>query len=177
MVRVRFLFLLLLAVVAASCTGTGPGQEARNLPDTPENRAVAAKRYLEAMPPKEMLQGVANRIVPSLPEKERKPFMAVMNSETVEQAAYRITLDSLVKNFTVGELNAMVAFYGSPEGQSAYRKFDVHMRETIPRIQQEVKKALEVAAKQPEGGGVTEPKGQAQEPESTEPKTPASKNK
>ena len=63
----------------------------------------------------------------------------------------------MVKNFTVGELKALVAFYGSPEGRSANEKFPTYMRETIPQIQQEVKKAMEVAQKPPETKAKPEP--------------------
>jgi hypothetical protein len=176
MIRVRCLILILVAVLAAACADTGPGQSTKNLPDNPENRAVVAKRYLEAMPPKEMLQGVAARIVPNLPEKDRKAFMEVMTSEAIEKAAYRITLDSLVKHFTVAELNAMVAFYGSPDGKSAYKKFDAHMKDTIPQIQQEVRKAAEAAQKQAEPQEQPKPKAQPEAPGPKEQKSPPSKN-
>ena len=57
-------------------------------------------------------------------------------------------MEGLVKNFTVGELNAMTAFYGSPEGQSASKKFGPYMAGIMPQIQQEVKKAMDEKQKQ-----------------------------
>ena len=94
----RYLLVFLLVVIAAACADT---QSAKSLPDNPENRTVMAKRYLEVMPPKELLEGVAKRVSPTLPEANRKSFSEVMNSPEIEQATYRIMLDSLVKNFTV----------------------------------------------------------------------------
>ena len=76
-----------------------------------------------------------------------------MESADLEKAASRITLEGLVKNFTVGELNAMTAFYGSPEGKSASKKFGPYMMGVMPQIQQEVKKAMDEKQK-------LEPKGQ-----------------
>lgn len=150
MIGIRYLLVVVLMVMASACSDTGPGQPAKLLPDNPENRTTLAKKYLEIMKPKEMLQSVAGRVGPRLPEKDRKSFTDIMNSPEIEKAAYRITLDGLVKHFTVGELNAMLAFYGSPEGQSAAKKYSGYVGEIMPQIQQEVKKAVEAAQKQEE---------------------------
>jgi Uncharacterized protein conserved in bacteria (DUF2059) len=144
----RYLLVILVMVMASACSDTRPGQSAKSLPDNPENRTVLAKQYLEIMKPKDMLQSVAGRVVPRLPEKDRKPFTDIMNSPAIEESAYRITLDGLVKHFTVGELNAMLAFYGSPDGQSASKKYGSYLGEIMPQIQQEVKKAVAEVEKQ-----------------------------
>jgi hypothetical protein len=171
MTRVRYLIVILVAVMAGACSDIKQDQSARSLPDNQENRTVVAKRYLEVMPPKEMLQGVATRVEPNLPEKDRKVFMEVMNSQDIEKAAYRLTLDALVKHFTVAELNAMLAFYGSPDGQSASKKFDTYMRELIPQIQLEVKKAITMKEAQQQ----QEQKAQPAPPEQKEKKAPQGK--
>ena len=174
MARVKSLILILLIAMTAACT-----QSASSLPDNPENRTTLAKKYLEVMPPKEMLQGVANKVAPSLSEENRKVFTEVMNREDIQKAAYRIMLDSLVKNFTVAELNAMVAFYGSPDGQSAWKKFSPYMDEIMPQIQQEVRKAIAEAKKQTETkepatpqpqSAPAAPKEQSEQKEPTKPK-------
>jgi hypothetical protein len=164
MTSVRYLLVLVLVVLASACSDKRQDQSAKALPDNPENRTVVAKRYLEVMPPKEMLHEVANRVAPTLPEKNRKIFMDVMNSTGIEQTADRITLDGLVKYFTVDDLNAMVAFYGSPAGKSAYKKFSPYMGEIMPQIQQEVKKAVVEAQKQQEPKEPQAPKPQAETP-------------
>ena len=170
--RVKFLILILLVAMTAACT-----QSPQSLPDNPENRTTVAKKYLEVMPPKELLQGVASRVAPTLPEDNRKVFMEVMNREDIQKAAYRIMLDSLVKNFTVAELNAMLAFYGSPEGQSAWKKFSPYMNEIMPPIQQEVRKAIAEANKQPETKEPAAPQPQTGPPAAKEQKAPPSKKK
>jgi hypothetical protein len=136
-------------LMASACTDTG---QVKSLPDNPENRTAAAKRSLEAMPPKELLQGMATRFAPNLPEKDRKAFLEVMDSADLEKAATRIMEEGMAKNFTVGELNAMAAFYGSPDGKSAAKKFGPYMAGVMPQIQQEVKKAMDEKQK-------LEPKG------------------
>ena len=173
--RVRNFMVIGLLLMASACADTG---QVKSLPDNPENRTAAAERYLKAMPPKEMLQGLATRVSPNLPEKDRKAFVEVMRSADLEKAASRITMEGLVKNFTVGELNAMTAFYGSPEGQSASKKFGPYMVGIMPQIQQEVKKAMDAKPKEPEAKGQPEPKGQtgSGSPKGTQPQgTPAPK--
>lgn len=142
--RVTSLILILFVAITAACT-----QSAQSLPDNPENRTTLAKRYLEVMPPKELLEGVAKRVMPTLPEANRKIFTEVMASSEIEKIAYRTMLDTLVKNFTVPELDAMLAFYGSPAGQSAWKKFSPYMEEIMPPIQQEVRRTVAEAQKQP----------------------------
>ena len=160
--RVRYFMVIGLVLLASACSETG---QVKSLPDTPENRTAVAKKFMEAMPPKDMLNGLASRVAPNLPEKDRKAFVEVMHSPAIETAAFRISMEGLVKEFTVGELNAMVAFYGSPEGQSAYKKFGPYMAAIMPQIQQEVKKAMEEKQK-------LEPKGQ---PEAAPKASPAPK--
>ena len=143
-----------LILMASACADTG---QVKSLPDTPENRTAAAKRFVEAMPPKELLQGMAARFAPNLPEKDRAAFVEVLNSPDMEKTAIRITTEALVKNFTLGELNAMVAFYGSPEGKSAAQKFGPYMMGIMPQIQQEVKKAMDERQKQAGSKGQPEP--------------------
>jgi hypothetical protein len=143
--RVKYLMVIGLVLMASACSDT---KQAKSLPDNPENRTEAAKRCLEALPAKDMLQGLTSRVAPNMPEKDRKVFVEVMSSADMEKAASSIMMEGLVKNFTVGELNAMTTFYGSPEGQSAYKKFGPYMAGIMPQIQQEVKKAMEEKQKQ-----------------------------
>jgi hypothetical protein len=170
MIGKRYLLVILVMVMASACSDTRPGQSAKSLPDNPENRAVVAKQYLEIMKPKEMLQSVAGRVVPRLPEQDRKSFTDIMNSPDIEKAAYRITLDGLVKHFTVGELNAMLVFYGSPDGQSAAKKYGSYLGEIMPQIQQEVKKAVEEVQKQQDPKKPAIPSPQTGSPAPKEPK-------
>jgi hypothetical protein len=172
MIGKRSIIVMVIMVMASACSDSRPGQSAKSLPDNPENRTVLAKQYLEIMKPKDMLHSVAGRVTPRLPEKDRKPFTDIMNSPAIEKSAYRITLDGLVKHFTVGELNAMLAFYGSPDGQSAAKKYGSYVGEIMPQIQQEVKKAVEEAEKQAGPQKPTEPQKPAMPTPQTAPAAP-----
>ena len=143
--RLRNLLVVGLLLMVSACSDTG---QVKSLPDNPENRVAAAKRYMEAMPPKDMLQGLASRIAPNMPEKDRAAFLEVMGSADLEKATSRIMEEGLAKNFTVGELTVMTAFYGSPEGKSAAKKFGPYMAGIMPQIQQEIKKGMDEKLKQ-----------------------------
>lgn len=165
MTIVRYLIVIFLVMMVSACSDAKQGQSAKSLPDNPEHRTTVANRYLEAMPTKDMLRAIASRAVHRFPEKDRKPFMEIMESPDIEKEANRLMLDGLVKNFTVGELNAMVIFYGSPEGQSALKKFGPFMAAVMPQIQEKVKEGLAetqkptVSKEQPRPQAPPEPPG------------------
>jgi hypothetical protein len=176
MVFIKGYVVILLMVIISACSDTGLKQPANSLPDNQENRIVLAKRFLEIMSSKEMLQNIEMRVIKRLSEQDAKIFKEVIDSNDIEKAAYQITLDGLIKHFTTGELNSMLAFYGSPEGRSAYLKFNAYMTDIMPQIQEQVKKAYEEAQKkqkpqeQQKSQEQQKPKAQMQPPESGEPK-------
>jgi hypothetical protein len=71
-----------------------------------------------------------------------------MYSKALEEVMNRFELDRMVNKFTLNELQALVTYYGSPEGKSAQEKLGSLMMEVMTQVQQEVKKAMEVAKKQ-----------------------------
>jgi hypothetical protein len=170
MTAVRYLILIFFVMMVSACSDAKQGQSVKSLPDNPENRTTVAKRYLEVMPTKDMLRAIASRAVQGFPEKDRQPFMEIMESPDIEKEANRLMLDGLVKHFTVGELNTMVTFYGSPEGQSAIKKFGPLMAEVMPQIQQKVKNGLAETQKPPESKEQPKPQAPPEPPGKKEPK-------
>lgn len=170
MLRMKSLLLLLVLLVAAACTeqkAPQPAAAPAPVADNEENRQAAAKQYLEVAPPQELLTEISEKVVKMLPEKSQKVFLEVMKSKSLQDATYNITLKALVKHFTVNELKAQTAFYGSPEGKSIHKKFGEYMVDIMPQVNQEVIAALQKAKQEPEG--TQEPQGQVKP---AEPKTP-----
>ncbi len=122
MTRYKYLVVLVLLVIASACSEAKQDHPTQSLPDTPENRTVLAKRYLAISPPGELMHGAADIAVKSFPEQDRKIFLDVMYSKSLEETMYRFELDSMVKKFTLNELQALVTYYGSPGGKSAQEK-------------------------------------------------------
>ena len=144
-----FLTVLIMALAAACGESKQPGSQPA-VADNEANRTAAAKKYLEAMPPADLLGDMAAKIAPNLPEQNRKQFTDLLLSKEMQDKVYPICLEALVKHFTVGELNALTAFFGSPEGKAASKKFGVYMAEVIPKINQDVRTAMEkVIEKEP----------------------------
>jgi hypothetical protein len=165
MTAVRYFIVIFLVMMVSACSDASQGQSAKSLPDNPENRTKMANRYLEVMPTKIMLRGIARREAHRFPEKDRQPFMEIMESPDIEKETNHLMLEGLVKNFTVGELKAMVTFYADPDGQSALKKFGPFMAGVMPQIQEKVEKDLaetrktSVSKKEPKPQAPPEPPG------------------
>jgi len=134
--------LVLICLSALACPAAAQTKPAASVADTPANRLAAAEKYLKAVPPMEMVKESVDQLAARLPEDRREEFRQalakVLGSERIE----KITLDAIVKHFTVREINALAAFYGSPEGRSIGKKFSAYMADVMPSIQEELSKVL-----------------------------------
>jgi len=133
-------------ILLAAWVSLAPGHlfpQNTNAPDTPATRMAAAKRYLAAVPVGDTVTDTVNRVAGEVPEERRAAFkkalVKVVSAERLEQ----ITLEALVKHFTAREIDALTAFYGSPEGRSITRKFGAYLADVMPAIQEELGKAIE----------------------------------
>jgi hypothetical protein len=121
---------------------------AQSPPDTPANRLAAAKRYLQAVPPAETVGETLDRVVEQVPEARRAEFRKALAKQVSLDRIAKITLDAVVKHFTVREIEALTAFYGSPEGKSINQKFGAYMADVMPAIQSELAGAIEEIQKE-----------------------------
>ena len=106
--------------------------------DTKEARIQAAERYLAAVPISQLLEDTFREMSKSLPEAIREGFIAQMRIVVRADILEAATRASLVRHFTVDELNAMTEFYSSPHGASAMRKFGAYMADVMPAVQEEM---------------------------------------
>ena len=106
--------------------------------DTKEARIQAAERYLAAVPISQLLEDTFREMSKSLPEAIREGFIAQMRIVVRADILEAATRASLVRHFTVDELNAMAEFYSSPHGASAMRKFGAYMADVMPAVQEEM---------------------------------------
>ena len=128
------LTLIVLALLI-SCV---PGFSA---PDTPETRRKEAERYLQATPPKALLEDMADKMAANLPPDQRDQVISFLNSQLDIAALTKAMIDSMVKHFTTEELKALADFYGSPVGKSAMQKFGAYMADIMPTLEAEIIKA------------------------------------
>jgi hypothetical protein len=145
MIRGKWVLALLVLILAVGCSEPkSPGTTS----DTPENRKLAAERYLKVVPPRDLLRNLAANMARRLPPARRRLFMEAISDKELEQAASRIILAALVEHFTAQELNALTAFYSSPEGKSIRPKFGPYMGDIMPQIGAEIRKVLLVKEEQ-----------------------------
>ena len=111
---------------------------ASTIPDTYGNRLVAAEKYLAVAPMKDMMRDMIVETAKNLPENIRQPYIQYMTKFIRVEVMERAALASMARHFTVKELDALAAFYGSSEGRSAMKKFGVYMADVMPVIQQEI---------------------------------------
>lgn len=138
----RILLLVLLPV----CLSAAP-TAAEDRPDTPENRVAAAKTYLELVPVERMAENVARNIMLIIPEEKRELFRKGVSEGLTEAGIEDIMVKIVAKHFSTSEIDAMTAFYGSPEGRAIERKLpgytaDISLH-VIPIIRQSVTEVME----------------------------------
>ena len=102
--------------------------------DSREGRALAAERYLNAVPISQLLEDTFREMSKSLPEALREGFVKQMRMVVRADLLEEATRASLIRHFTVDELNAMAEFYSSPHGASAMRKFGAYMADVLSLI-------------------------------------------
>ena len=132
-----FWWLIVVAIV-----GVQPAL-AESIPDTQANRRAAAVLYLQAVPLKRVVDDMVVEIAAQLPEDQRDEFVDIMTNTIQWDVVEKATLASMVRHFTVQELNALADFQGSPEGQSVMKKFGAYMADAMPVLQQELVRALQ----------------------------------
>ncbi len=109
--------------------------------DTPEARREAAKVYLKVMPLDKTLEQVSASVLAQLPAQARaeaKETLAAINPAPLEA----IIMDAMIQTFTLDEINAMRAFYASPEGRSILKKMPQFTNAYMPKMMEEVQRIV-----------------------------------
>lgn len=76
------------------------------------------------------VQNMANR----LPLAEREDFMKYVQVRLSYDKIEELSVQTMAKMFTVPELKAMIAYYGSPEGKSADAKVPAYRAVIVPEV-------------------------------------------
>jgi hypothetical protein len=119
--------------------------------DSPSNREIEADRYLQAAPPKELVENMAEQMANNLAPSERRIFKGLIMEHVDLVALNAAFKKALVENFTAEELSALADFYGSEVGKSAMKKFGTYMADVMPSIDIEMTKAYTKVSRELEG--------------------------
>ncbi len=136
----------LLAVALALCLSAG--SPALALDDTPANRAAEADLYLQAVPPRSLLNDMTEKMAATMPENQRASFKTLMNQNLDIDMLANVMRTAMIKNFTTDELKALADFYGSPVGKSALAKMGAYMADAMGPMMNELKRAVAVTQEQ-----------------------------
>ncbi len=133
---------------ALLCLTCSFGIAAQSPADTEQNRIAATERYLTIMPMEDMIADMTQEMVKTMPAEAREPFSRMMLEEVRLDVLEQAAKDSMVKHFTVTEINALADFYESPTGYSVMKKMGVYTADVMPVIQQEVMRAVQNLSQQ-----------------------------
>jgi hypothetical protein len=123
--------LLLLPLLAAS---------AADVDDTPYTRMAAAQKYLAATDFANLMDAGIRVGLQGAPDDKKEELFAMTKRHLDYERVTNLALAAMVKNFTTKELNALAAFYGSPEGKSALAKYPAYMSDVMPALMAEVQR-------------------------------------
>ena len=115
---------------------------AADVDDTPGSRMAAAQKYLVALDFAKLMDGALRAGLQGAPEDKKEELFALAKRHLDYERVSELMVAAMVKNFTTKEINAMVVFYGSPEGQSALAKMPAYMGDVMPVIQSEVQRTV-----------------------------------
>lgn len=113
--------------------------------DNHDSRVQAATRYLEVVSMRDLMADMVREGAKNVPPESRQAYIDFMTNTIRVEVLEKAALESMVRHFTAGELNALADFYGSKEGRSAMKKFGVYMADVMPVIQREMIRAIQQA--------------------------------
>jgi rhodanese-related sulfurtransferase len=135
-------FVISLIILSVGAVVSNPGM----LPDTREERLAAAEQYLKHVNIQNFLADAVANFTQELPEERREELKNFIMKEVRLEVVEIAIKTSLVKYFTAAEIEAMIDFYKSPEGQSIMYKFAPYAAEVRPPIEEEILRVLSLVS-------------------------------
>lgn len=134
----RFLLLIALSFLVVS-----PALAQEEKADaTYDRRVELAKEMHEIWPVRLKVEKALDRAAHRVPLQKRAAFKSAMRHAIKYELLEEDSINAMVKTFTVEELEAMVAFYGSPNGRSISAKIESYQNEISPSFTRMMDKAL-----------------------------------
>lgn len=127
------------------CTGVDTSLHGAG--DTPPLRAAAARRYIHTYSIKDAMGGMVDSMAVQIPEARRKAFIDLMTNGVNYDALNTLMCNAVAKHFTVEEIAALTAFYGSPAGRAAMQKYGPYMTDLMPGLMLEMQRAAALSAR------------------------------
>jgi hypothetical protein len=111
-------------------------------PEILEKKVALARKMHEINPTRDQVDSAISRASFSLPENQRQPFVAAMQTVLNYNAIERISIDAMVDVYSLKELESMVEYYSKPEAQSASKKLQEWAGQVQPEVTRMIDKAI-----------------------------------
>ncbi len=105
-------------------------------------KIALAKKIHQIRPTRVQVDSAVKRASLSLPERDRGNFVNAMKSVLNYNAIEKISIDAMVRTYTLVELTSMEEYYSKPEAKSATQKTLFWASEVQPEIVRMIDKAM-----------------------------------
>ncbi len=107
-------------------------------PDTEETRRAAVQVYLKIVPVSDLLDDISTKMAAQMQPTQAQMFKTLMKESFDVKALEEAMQNSMVKRFTLAEIQALSNFYSTAAGKSVMRKMGDYMSDVMPTIQQQI---------------------------------------
>lgn len=133
--------LLVLALLAPFALSPGYAGEGRSADDLQE-RIKFATEFHDVRPIRDVINRDVQRYAEQLPEADRENFMRYVQLRIDYVKIEELSIQAMAEIYTVPEMKAMIAYFGSPEGKSAEAKGPDYISKIAPEISRAIDAAL-----------------------------------
>jgi len=109
---------------------------------TLEQRTALAEKMHVIRPLDLQIERSIGQLAERYPPDVRAKFVRKMNEVFNKEEIEKVSVKAMAETFSVTELEAMVAYYGSDEGQSAQEKMIVYQSLVQPELRRKIDQAL-----------------------------------
>lgn len=111
-------------------------------PATYEARMELAEDMHEIRSTRAQIDQALLQVAGNLPPQEKKAFIQSMQIMLDYEELESLSIKTMAKTFTLEELQAMVNYYASAEGQQAEERYDIYEKKMRPEIVKMIDEAL-----------------------------------
>jgi hypothetical protein len=107
-------------------------------------KLTLAQKYADLMPVDEQIVSTIDALAVQIPLDQRTVFRSIMERTIKVDRLESVSQMALVEIFSVEELEALVGFYSTKEGQSVNRKMTDYQEAIRPVLEQMVRESVQL---------------------------------
>jgi hypothetical protein len=102
-----------------------------------------AKEYSKVVPVEEEINKSIGQLIVNVPVDQRGLFKSILERNIKADRLKAVSELALAETFTIEEIQAMIAYYKSPEGQAVREKMPEYQSKLQPVLEQMVRDSIE----------------------------------